>query len=74
MKPRYLLAVARAGGPLPDAAALAARIGLEAVAEVPSILVFANAACRPHVLDQRGVVLGTLFWRCLLYTSDAADE
>jgi asparagine synthase (glutamine-hydrolysing) len=63
MRPRYLLAVACAGRPLPDAAALAARIGLDAVAEVPSILVFANAACRPYVLDQRGVVLGTLFWR-----------
>lgn len=63
MKTRYLLAVARAGNPLPDAAALAARIGLDAAVELPTVLAFANAACRIHGLDGRGVVLGTLFWR-----------
>ncbi len=63
MKPRYLLAVARADCPLPDAAAMAARLGLDAAAEMPSVLAFANVACRIHVLGRRGLVLGTLFWR-----------
>jgi asparagine synthase (glutamine-hydrolysing) len=63
MKPRYLLAVARASHIPGEPGRLASLTGLEPVLTHPKLIALANAACGRHVLGDRGLVLGTLFRR-----------